>query len=234
METEMDCHNIFRSNYSLFHNQRIVSMKHANTKHSDSAAGYMPDIRNKLRRKGMTLAFAIILAFFAFPALNAATITSTATGNWSSTATWVGGVVPGPGDDVVIAGHTVTLDQSVSINSLVLNNAASILQPPSAGGTYLMTISGSSGGSCINLSNATALFDASNGAGLINVSITGTTSSAITNAGVTTRLVFNNLTISGTVTSVSPFTVEGNIDVSGYRFIRCSNTKCCDNQWIEY
>jgi hypothetical protein len=211
----MDCHNIFRSNYSLFHNQRIVSMKHANTKHSDSAAGYMPDIRNKLRRKGMTLAFAIILAFFAFPALNAATITSTATGNWSSTATWVGGVVPGPGDDVVIAGHTVTLDQSVSINSLVLNNAASILQPPSAGGTYLMTISGSSGGSCINLSNATALFDASNGAGLINVSITGTTSSAITNAGVTTRLVFNNLTISGTVTSVSPFTVEGNIDVSG-------------------
>ncbi|HRI29890.1 MAG TPA: hypothetical protein PLI74_00020 [Candidatus Kapabacteria bacterium] len=190
-------------------------MKHANTKHSDSAAGYMPDIRNKLRRKGMTLAFAIILAFFAFPALNAATITSTATGNWSSTATWVGGVVPGPGDDVVIAGHTVTLDQSVSINSLVLNNAASILQPPSAGGTYLMTISGSSGGSCINLSNATALFDASNGAGLINVSITGTTSSAITNAGVTTRLVFNNLTISGTVTSVSPFTVEGNIDVSG-------------------
>lgn len=211
----MDCHNIFRSNYSLFHNQRIVSMKHANTKHSDSAAGYMPDIRNKLRRKGMTLAFAIILAFFAFPALNAATITSTATGNWSSTATWVGGVVPGPGDDVVIAGHTVTLDQSVSINSLVLNNDASILQPPSAGGTYLMTISGSSGGSCINLSNATALFDASNGAGLINVSITGTTSSAITNAGVTTRLVFNNLTISGTVTSVSPFTVEGNIDVSG-------------------
>ena len=211
----MDCHNIARSNYSLFHNQRIVSMKHANTKHSDSAAGYMPDIRNKLRRKGMTLAFAIILAFFAFPALNAATITSTATGNWSSTATWAGGVVPGPGDDVVIAAHTVTLDQSVSINSLVLNNAASILQPPSAGGTYLMTISGSSGGSCINLSNATALFDASNGAGLINVSIIGTTSSAITNAGITTRLVFNNLTISGTVTSVSPFTVEGNIDVSG-------------------
>lgn len=210
----MDEKNIIRSDYSLFHNQRIVSMKHAYSKHSESASGYMPDIRNKLRRKGFTLAFALLLAFFAIPALNAATITSTATGNWSSTATWSGGVVPGPGDDVVIAGHTVTLDQSVSIGSLVLNNAASVLQPPSAGGTYQMTISGSSGGNCINLSNAGASFDASNGAGLINVSITGTTSSAIAKTGAAT-LIFNNLTVSGVVTTAINFTVEGNIDISG-------------------
>lgn len=210
----MDEKNIIRSDYSLFHNQRIVSMKHAYSKHSESASGYMPDIRNKLRRKGFTLAFALLLAFFAIPALNAATITSTATGNWSSTATWSGGVVPGPGDDVVIAGHTVTLDQSVSIGSLVLNNAASVLQPPSAGGTYQMTISGSSGGNCINLSNAGASFDASNGAGLINVSITGTTSSAIAKTGAAT-LIFNNLTVSGVVTTAINLTVEGNIDISG-------------------
>lgn len=56
-----------------------------------------------------------------------ATITSTASGDWSSGATWVGGVPPGVSDlGVISAGHTVTVDTPtisafLAKGSLVLN-----------------------------------------------------------------------------------------------------------------
>ena len=46
-----------------------------------------------------------------------AQIMNATVGNWSNPATWVGGVVPGPGDTVVILAHTVTIDVDVTIGA---------------------------------------------------------------------------------------------------------------------
>ncbi len=56
-----------------------------------------------------------------------ATYTTTASGNESSGATWVGGVAPSTGDDIIVAGHTLTFDRDVTWNSITLNNASSRL-----------------------------------------------------------------------------------------------------------
>ena len=56
----------------------------------------------------------------------AATITSTAGGgNWNSAATWVGGVIPGAGDNVIIAGN-VTVNANASVTNVTINTGATL------------------------------------------------------------------------------------------------------------
>ncbi|WP_426490350.1 T9SS type A sorting domain-containing protein [Hymenobacter sp. 102] len=72
-----------------------------------------------------------------------ASISSTATGgNWSSPATWAGGVVPTSADDVtIVEGATVTVDVAASCASLTINSTGSLLT--SASTAYQLQVGGS-------------------------------------------------------------------------------------------
>ena len=76
-------------------------------------------IQTKLKKLGFLVCLFLILGTGGF----AATITSNAvTGNWSAPGTWAGGIVPGAGDDVIIAnGADITVDGNYTCQSLTYN-----------------------------------------------------------------------------------------------------------------
>lgn len=79
----------------------------------------------------------IFLLLFCFGISSAATITSSGTGNWTSTTSWVGGVVPTANDDVIIAtGSIITINSNVSAKSLTINGILII------SGDHTLTTSG--------------------------------------------------------------------------------------------
>lgn len=55
-----------------------------------------------------------------------ATIASAANGNWGTTGTWTGGVVPGIGDTATV-NHQVTLDANYSVGGITPGSTGSIL-----------------------------------------------------------------------------------------------------------
>jgi hypothetical protein len=85
----------------------------------------------------MSLELKIIICFIyltsIYPDVHSATIFSASDGNWKNGSTWIGGVSPGPSDDVVV-NHLIVIDnstgnayaQSVTIQNVVSNSILSI------------------------------------------------------------------------------------------------------------
>ncbi|TAE89861.1 MAG: hypothetical protein EAY81_01660, partial [Bacteroidetes bacterium] len=145
---------------------------------------------------------ALYIDNFSIEEFTPTTITSAASGTWSSAATWVGGVVPNADNNVIIAtGHTVSLDQNIARCQTLgidgtLNHSATtttqILQTfddvsISASGTYL----GGSG----TIGKFTYIGGSLTNAGTLNVS-QSTTASLYFNGGAPAS--FTNL---GTITN---------------------------------
>jgi hypothetical protein len=97
-----------------------------------------------------------------------ATITSAASGNWSDTATWVGGVVPGVADDAVIgAGHTVTAD--VDFTVLTLSGAANVTSNLAITTNRTITCTGANGITTKGVNNGGGLVRITSPAIVVNI-----------------------------------------------------------------
>ena len=73
-----------------------------------------------MKKNVLILSVMFLLAVYA----QAATFTFNGSGDWSNTANWFGGTLPGPTDDVVIANMfpsaSATLDMDVTVNSITI------------------------------------------------------------------------------------------------------------------
>jgi autotransporter-associated beta strand protein len=134
------------------------------------------------------LVAAATLAVLATHSTQAQVTFSGTTGNWTNTATWTGGLIPGAGTNVVLAGSgQIGVSSAVSAQALIFSNA--------------------SGNADLNISNggsvaiAGAITDP--GAGLGRIFLANTTEATATNRLTATSIAAENVTMrnAGSVTN---------------------------------
>ncbi|WP_333599985.1 beta strand repeat-containing protein, partial [Flavobacterium sp.] len=143
-------------------------------------------LRGSFSKNRITSLLLLLSAF----GVQAATITSTATGGtWSTGSTWVGGVAPATGDTVIIAttgtgsvNITTSITQTAA-GSVTVNNGAKLTM--SSGTLVFGALTVSSGGT-ITIRRTTTILGATTITGRINFGATGTTARTITFTGAVT------------------------------------------------
>lgn len=143
-----------------------------------------------------------------------ANILAAATGNWSSTATWVGGVLPSSADTVMSNGFTVTINQDITVVELRADGTGGA---SSGGGFSVAAATGTT--RAINAKLTSCNLTATLTGGTINITgdVTSTAVAAwsIGSSSTTGTLnFFGNLTNSG-AEHATPSLFVGTISVTG-------------------
>ncbi|MFA6924785.1 MAG: hypothetical protein WC223_11100, partial [Bacteroidales bacterium] len=160
---------------------------------------YIKPIANSTKLMSFVLLFLCIITFNAF-----ASITTTGSGNWSSTtpnAPWPGGTIPLTTDDIIIGtGFTLTVDGNRTCNSIAFSSTSGTL---AVNVSVVLTVTTSV---TLNSSAAANRACTISGAGTINC-VSVNVGSAVTPSG-------SNYTAQMTST-LTAFNVSGNLTIYG-------------------
>ena len=154
-----------------------------------------------------------------------------ANGNWSSLATWDGGVsLPGVGDVVRPNNFTVTIDQNITVTELI-NNASS---PAVSGGSFSLAVGYTITGNITGKSVAAAciVYSGSGGTRYIVGNITGDTGYAVITSSQDLLVITGNITCTNNYKALyGPSSINASITgnatagtISGANAIDCAGT----------
>ena len=168
-------------------------------------------------------------------------IISNATGLWSSTSTWAGGIVPVAGDSVIIANtHTITLDVNASCGSLNIGqgssgkliigtnatglsltvtnnikiNSGATITTGAITSTHTLSLSG-------NIINNGIINFATNGSSVCDVIFNKNGNQTISGTGATNT--FNNITLNLGASSANVLTVSVSNFIAASNFLTLTN-----------
>src|SRR6266566_430450 len=92
--------------------------------------------------KSLTLLTLLVSLLSISISLGATRTTTTTGGNWNTTSTWSGGVVPASGDAaVIVAGPSVTVTTNTTVNSILFNNANANTASLTVNASVVLTVS---------------------------------------------------------------------------------------------
>ena len=111
--------------------------------HELPRTGGIPNCVSPHFSEGSVMKRTIILLtlLVALPAFGATITSTTNGGNWEDAATWIGNVVPGATDDVVIDGTVSVTNSASTCNALTINAGKVVLKAGGSTGTIRGTVS---------------------------------------------------------------------------------------------